>query len=190
MLGTCYSIGRGVEQDEVQAVEWYRKAAEQGLADAQNTMGLHYIDGIGVEKDPEQAEEWFRRAAENGSEAARLNLNSRQAGSRGGNSVSASAASAQVASVSGMSGAANTLSSLAGKSYSSGAMTLTFTGNGFTLSLSGNRIDGGNYSFDPATGKGLLDHSGMGGQVPFTLRGDRISADYGDMGQQTFVLVK
>ena len=33
-LGLMYAKGRGVKKDDVQAVQWYRKAAEQGRADA------------------------------------------------------------------------------------------------------------------------------------------------------------
>jgi TPR repeat protein len=29
-LGYCYKNGRGVSKDELEAVKWYRKAAEQG----------------------------------------------------------------------------------------------------------------------------------------------------------------
>ena len=29
-LGFCYANGKGVEQDQAEAVSWYRKAAEQG----------------------------------------------------------------------------------------------------------------------------------------------------------------
>ena len=33
-LGWMYANGEGVRQDPVQAVQWYRKAAEQGLGNA------------------------------------------------------------------------------------------------------------------------------------------------------------
>ena len=35
----------------VKAAEWYRKAAEQGLSEAQNTLGICYDNGEGVEMD-------------------------------------------------------------------------------------------------------------------------------------------
>ena len=37
-LGWMYHNGRGVQQDDQQAVQWYRKAADQGDADAQTKM--------------------------------------------------------------------------------------------------------------------------------------------------------
>ena len=41
-LGRMYANGRGVEQDDEQAVFWYRKAAEQGHASAQFNLGWMY----------------------------------------------------------------------------------------------------------------------------------------------------
>ena len=38
-LGLMYASGRGVPQDEAQAVEWLQKAALQGNAFAQSTLG-------------------------------------------------------------------------------------------------------------------------------------------------------
>ncbi|MBR0097489.1 MAG: SEL1-like repeat protein, partial [Synergistaceae bacterium] len=37
-LGNMYINGRGVQQDYQQALYWYRKAAEQGDAGAQNNL--------------------------------------------------------------------------------------------------------------------------------------------------------
>ena len=34
--------GATVPQDYAEAAKWYRKAADQGLADAQNTLGYMY----------------------------------------------------------------------------------------------------------------------------------------------------
>ena len=50
-LGLMYDTGNGVPKDAVQAVSWYRKAAEQGYASAQNNLGLMYYTGNGVPKD-------------------------------------------------------------------------------------------------------------------------------------------
>ena len=38
---------QGVPKDEAEAVRWYRKAAEQGLAHAQNNLGSLYVYGAG-----------------------------------------------------------------------------------------------------------------------------------------------
>lgn len=49
-----------------EAVEWYRKAAEQGYSIAQHNMGTAYLEGVGVSKDYIQAAEWYRKAADGG----------------------------------------------------------------------------------------------------------------------------
>ena len=50
-LGVCYADGRGVAKDYVEAVKWYRKAAEQNHAGAQYNLGVCYANGQGVAKD-------------------------------------------------------------------------------------------------------------------------------------------
>ena len=39
-LGVIYDEGRGVRQDDAEAARWFRRAAEQGQAHAQNNLGL------------------------------------------------------------------------------------------------------------------------------------------------------
>ena len=63
-----------VEKNEEEAVNWYRKAAEQGNADAQNSLGGCYYYGDGVEKNEEEAVNWYRKAAEQGYAVAQTNL--------------------------------------------------------------------------------------------------------------------
>ncbi len=46
-----YNNGEGVPQDYAQAVYWYRKAADQGNADAQLNLGRMYDNGRGVPQD-------------------------------------------------------------------------------------------------------------------------------------------
>ena len=54
-LGVMYFNGRGVPQDNVEAVTWFRRAAEQGDASAQFSLGLRYITGEGVPQDNVEA---------------------------------------------------------------------------------------------------------------------------------------
>ena len=49
-----------------EAVPWYRKAAEQGYAEAQYWLGMCYYCGAGVTEDKTQAAAWYRKAAEQG----------------------------------------------------------------------------------------------------------------------------
>ena len=63
VLGLMYVIGRGVLQDDAEAVRWYRQAAEQGLAQAQYNLGVMYANGQGVRQDDAEAVRWYRQAA-------------------------------------------------------------------------------------------------------------------------------
>ena len=73
-IGLRYASGRGVPQDDAEAVAWTRLAAEQGDADAQNNLGVRYGNGEGVPQDDAEAVAWFRLAAEQGLARAQFNL--------------------------------------------------------------------------------------------------------------------
>ncbi len=70
--GDRYFYGRGVDQDYVKAMEWYRKAADQGLADGQYNVGVLYENGWGVTKDIDQAKVWYQKSADQGDGFARV----------------------------------------------------------------------------------------------------------------------
>ncbi|HKW91603.1 MAG TPA: tetratricopeptide repeat protein, partial [Methylomirabilota bacterium] len=82
-LGLRYASGEGVPQDAAEAVRWYRRAAEQGLAPAQYQLGLRYANGDGVTRDFSEAAAWYRRAAEQGVAFAQFNLGVRYANGQG-----------------------------------------------------------------------------------------------------------
>jgi TPR repeat protein len=63
-----------VEQDFKEAVKWYRKAADQGDAYAQNNLGNMYDEGQGVEQDFKEAVKWYQKAADQGDAMAQFNL--------------------------------------------------------------------------------------------------------------------
>jgi TPR repeat protein len=44
-------VGIGVEKDDSQAVEWYQKAAEQGLIGAMFVLAQKYEFGRGIQSD-------------------------------------------------------------------------------------------------------------------------------------------
>ena len=50
LLNICLE-GCGVDKNVLSAVEWFRKAAEQGHADAQLMLGMMYEEGCGVDED-------------------------------------------------------------------------------------------------------------------------------------------
>jgi S1-C subfamily serine protease len=83
-LGGAFVYGNlGVAQDFVEAVKWYRKAAEQNLAQAQYALGLCYAGGLGVAKDEVEAVKWYRKAAEQNHAWAQTMLGSCYAGGLG-----------------------------------------------------------------------------------------------------------
>ena len=55
---------RGVPKNQVEAVKWFRKAAEQNDAAAQYNLGVCFYNGDGVAKDQAEAVKWYRKAAE------------------------------------------------------------------------------------------------------------------------------
>ena len=76
-LGVMYDTGKGVAQDDVEAVAWYRQAAEQGIAEAQYWLGYILARSAGnggVPEDDAEAVRWYRRAAEQGLAGAQFNL--------------------------------------------------------------------------------------------------------------------
>jgi TPR repeat protein len=73
-LGDCYDTGRGVSKNRTEAVKWYRKAADQGLAASQYELGVGYAVGEGVPKDKTEAVKWYRKAADQGLAEAQFNL--------------------------------------------------------------------------------------------------------------------
>ena len=50
-------------EDDGEAVKWYRKAAEQGVATAQYNLGVMYAKGEGVPEDYVLAYAWWNLAA-------------------------------------------------------------------------------------------------------------------------------
>jgi TPR repeat protein len=60
--------------DNQKAREWYEKAAEQGNADAQCSLGQMYYEGIVVKRDYQKAREWWEKAAEQGDSKAQQRL--------------------------------------------------------------------------------------------------------------------
>ncbi len=84
LLGMCYLIGVGVTQVDDQAVAWCRKAAEQGHAGAQYTLGEMCRTGwCGVAQDDTQAVALYRKAAEQGHAEAQYMLGALYAEGRG-----------------------------------------------------------------------------------------------------------
>ncbi|KAF9340490.1 hypothetical protein BGZ91_001742 [Linnemannia elongata] len=70
-LGEMYKNGRG---DFSQAMDWYLKAANQGHAGAQCSVGILHYFGKGVPQDYSQAMDWFLKAANQGQADAQCSI--------------------------------------------------------------------------------------------------------------------
>ena len=73
-LGVIYEYGRGVIQDDVVAVKWYRKASVQGMSAAQYKLGVMYDNGWGVAASDIEAVKWYIEAAGQGHALAQHDL--------------------------------------------------------------------------------------------------------------------
>ncbi len=82
-LGALYRDGKGVRHDHVEALKWFRKAADKGDRTAYNNIGIMYSVGLGVQKDLGEAAMWFRKGAELGSVGAMENLGTLHASGQG-----------------------------------------------------------------------------------------------------------
>jgi TPR repeat protein len=68
-----YAGKRGVAKNAVEAVKWFRQAAEQNLAAAQSNLGVCYEHGDGVAKYEVEAYKWDLLAAAQGDTKAKHN---------------------------------------------------------------------------------------------------------------------
>ena len=71
---TAYTRALLVLHDYERAMYWYRRAAIQGHAGAQTTLGVMYHFGQGVTANPTQAAYWYTHAATQGNHVAKSNL--------------------------------------------------------------------------------------------------------------------
>ena len=73
-LGIMYKKGQGVAQNNTEALQWYRKAADQGHSNAQFSLGVIYHQGRGVQQNYTEALRWLLKAADQGHTNAQFNL--------------------------------------------------------------------------------------------------------------------
>lgn len=62
-LARQYALGEGMLINQTEFVRWCRTAADQGLPEAQYTMGCCYLRGLGVEANPEEGRRLLEAAA-------------------------------------------------------------------------------------------------------------------------------
>ena len=73
-MGYCYEFGIGVEQDDIKALEYYKKSAECGDAAGMQSLGWCCAKGIGTKADAKKAFECFENSANHGDGVAMNNL--------------------------------------------------------------------------------------------------------------------
>ncbi|RJT92754.1 sel1 repeat family protein [Arthrobacter frigidicola] len=82
LMGLAYKCGMGVKQNHAASIQWFRRAAEQGEADAQFNLGRLYgseVDGMykngrAAPANDAEAFKWYRLAAEQGHTQAQVRL--------------------------------------------------------------------------------------------------------------------
>ena len=67
-----YYNGENGKVDYASAFENFRKAAEQGNAEAQYYLGSCFLNGTGTARNPQEAARWFAKAAEQKLPAAQM----------------------------------------------------------------------------------------------------------------------
>ncbi len=73
-LATRLVEGRGMLRDAGQAIQWFRKAADQNYAPAQYRLGALFEKGAGTQRSGKTAALWYGKAAEAGHVRAMHNL--------------------------------------------------------------------------------------------------------------------
>jgi len=66
--------GLGIEKSPEKSVIWFEKSGNKGYVDAQNVLGIMYMEGIGVKQNYQTAYKWNTKAANGGNPEAMYNL--------------------------------------------------------------------------------------------------------------------
>lgn len=75
LIGKMYYLGQGVAKDQAKGAQWFRKAAENGVPEAQGMLGyMHLVGEAGALLDMGLAQEWMTKAANGGDVGAQYNL--------------------------------------------------------------------------------------------------------------------
>ena len=73
-MGVRYHNGEDVPQDDVQAMQWFLRAAEQGHVAAQSALGAYYWAARGVREDLSKSYFWSAIALAQGDENSKSRL--------------------------------------------------------------------------------------------------------------------
>jgi localization factor PodJL len=69
-LAVLYAEGINGPADYHLAAQWFRKAADRGIADSEYNLAILYARGIGVEQNYAESYKWFMLAANQGDDEA------------------------------------------------------------------------------------------------------------------------
>ncbi len=70
-LKAAQPLLKNIDKDAKKAAQWFKKAANQGLMEAEIVLAALYDSGVGVSLDVREADKWYKRAAEHGSGTAK-----------------------------------------------------------------------------------------------------------------------
>lgn len=73
LIAEIYARGLGIPANQKLAAEWYEKAANNGVVEAQFRYAALLLQGTYTRKDPVKAEELMKKAAEGGNAMAQFN---------------------------------------------------------------------------------------------------------------------
>lgn len=74
MIAVAFDKGDGVPQNYVEAMRWYRKAAEQRDWGSAFRIGVMYHDGLGTPQNQDESMKWYLKAVEVGGAYAEYRL--------------------------------------------------------------------------------------------------------------------
>lgn len=74
LYAACLENGWGVDANALQALTWYKKAADQKQKASYNAIGNIYRLGLGIKPNEKEAFRWFQMGAEANDAEAMLNL--------------------------------------------------------------------------------------------------------------------
>lgn len=73
-IGMLHDFGKGIPENNKEAIKWYKKAAEQGYSAAQLNLAAMYNNGEGVPVSIDLASKYYLYAAKQDNELAQISL--------------------------------------------------------------------------------------------------------------------
>ncbi len=74
LIGQMYLFGKGVIRSDVEAIKWYKLAADHGNLEVQKKLGFFYEMGVFVVQSDVEAAKWYKLAADQGDGDAQVEI--------------------------------------------------------------------------------------------------------------------